>query len=74
MNMSSFILEFEKLHNQLESYGCTYPDGVLAYRVMKSSNMNKEHERMCRATIETGKWSYSAVVEQIRKIFNDYTL
>ena len=73
MNMSGFILEFERLRNQLKGYGCTYPDGVLAYRLMKSANMSKEHEQLCRATIATDKWSYSAVLEQIRKIFNDYT-
>ena len=72
MTMASFILEFERLHSELSSFGCTYPDGVLAFRLMKSSNMSKEHEAMCRATVETDKWSYDAVQQQIKKIFNDY--
>ena len=70
MTMSAFILEFEQLHNQLKKYGCTYPDGVLAFRLMKNANMSPEHERLCRATIETNKWSYAAVQQQIKKIFN----
>ena len=40
--MSSFILEFEGLHNQLKNYGCTYPDGVLAFRLMKNANMSRD--------------------------------
>lgn len=72
MTMSSFIIEFERLHNQLKDYGCTYPDGVLAFRLMKSSSMSKEHEQLCRATVETDKWSYKGVKNQIKKIFNDY--
>ena len=70
--MSSFILEFEGLHNQLKNYGCTYPDGVLAFRLMKNANMSQDHERLCRATVETNKWSYQAVKQQIKKIFNDF--
>ena len=72
MTMSSFIMEFERIHNQLKDYGCTYPDGVLAFRLMKSSGMSKEHEQLCRATVATDKWSYKTVKEQIKKIFNDY--
>ena len=73
MNMASFTCEFERLHNQLKDYGCTYPDGVLAYRLMKSSNISKEHEQLCRATVETAKWGYETVLQQLRKIFNDFT-
>ena len=73
MTMSQFTLDFERLHNRVKEYGITYPDGVLAYRMMKSANMSKDHEQLLRATIESGKWSYKAVQEQSRKIFNDIT-
>ena len=73
MTMASFILEFERLHSELKDYGCTYPDGVLAYRVMKSANISKEHEQLCRATVESDKWSYALVCQQLRKIFNDFS-
>ena len=73
MTMSGFIIEFERLHCQLKEYGCTYPDGVLAFRLMKSANMSKEHESLCRATVETDKWSYETVKQQIKKIFHDFT-
>ena len=52
ITMSNFILDFERLHNQLKTLGCTYPDGVLAYRLMKASGMSSEHEQLLRATIQ----------------------
>ena len=71
MTMSNFVLDFERLYNQLIEYGCTYPDGVRAYRLMKSANMSPEHEKLLRATVATGKWSYECVKDQLTKIFND---
>ena len=71
MTMSNFILDFENLHSKLKAKGCTYPDGALAYRLMKAANMSNEHEKMVRATVSTGDWSYQAVTEQLNKIFND---
>ena len=71
VNMTSFILEFERLHSQLKSHGITYPDGVLAYRIMKAASISSEHEQLLRATIKTGKWSYEAVLQQLKKIFNE---
>ena len=71
MNMRSFICEFERLHNDLSAHGIIYPDGVLAWRVMKASNISKEHETLCRATVETDRWSYKSVIAQLRKIFPD---
>ena len=73
VNMSYFLLEFERLHSQLTGYGITYPDGVLAYRVMKAAGISSEHEQLLRATVTTGKWSYASVVQQLKKIFNDIT-
>ena len=73
VNMSSFILDFERLHNKLKSHGITYPDGVLAYRVMKAAGISSEHEQLLRATVTTGNWSYVAVVQKLKKIFNDIT-
>ena len=71
MTMTDFILNFENLHGEVINHNCTYPDGALAYRLMKSANVSSEHERFCKATIETGKWSYKAVSEQLMKIFSE---
>ena len=71
MTMTNFILSFENLHNKVTTHNCKYPDGVLAYRLIKAANMSSEHERLCRATVGTGKWSYKAVVDQLKKIFSE---
>lgn len=71
VTMNDFILEFQKLHNVVSQYKCIYPDGVLAYRLLKASNISAEHEKLCRATISTGSWDYNSVLEQLNKIFND---
>ena len=71
VNMNTFILEFQKLHSKVSEYDCKYPDGVLAYRMLKAANISNEHEQLIRATIGTGKWSNEAVIEQLSKVFND---
>ena len=71
MTMAMFVLDFERLHNELEKFQIVYPDGVLAYRIMKAANMSRGHEELLRATVATGEWSYDAVKEQLSKIFND---
>ena len=71
MSISDFILAFENLHSAVKNHQCTYPDGVLAYRLLVSANLTPEHERLCRATVETGKWTYENVVNQLKKILNE---
>lgn len=71
VNMNTFILEFEKLHSKVSDYKCTYPDGVLAYRMLKAANISNEHEQLVRATVETGKWSTKSLKAQLSKVFSD---
>ena len=71
MTMPIFLVEFERLHTKVRSHDCNYPDGVLAYKVLQAAQLSSEHQKLCKATIETGKWSYQAVVDQIKKIFGD---
>ena len=71
MTMANFVLDFESLHNKVKNYEIVYPDGVLAYRIMKAANISKYHEELLRATIATGEWSYETVKEQLAKIFHD---
>ena len=68
MSMSNFLTEFERLHNKVKSYDCQYPDGVLAYKLLLAANLSLGNERLCKATIATGRWSYGSVKEQIQKI------
>ena len=70
MDMNTFVLEFQKLHDKVSQYNCVYPDGVLAYRILKAANISTEHESLVRATVETGKWSSKSIIEQLSKVFN----
>ena len=69
--MTDFILEFENLHNKVKSHKITYPDGILAYRLIKAANLTTHHEELLKATVETGNWTYDCVVNQLQKIFNE---
>ena len=71
MTMSAFILSFENLHNKVKSHKCTYPDGVLAYRLLKASNVSNDHEQLIKATVATGAFTYKAVVDQLKKVFSE---
>ena len=71
MTMSKFVLEFNKLHGVVSGYGCKYPDGVLAYRLLKAANISHEHAKLIRATIPTGGWSCKSLLDQLHKVFCD---
>ena len=74
MSMSSFLSEFERLHNKVKNYDCKYPDGVLAYKLLLAANLTQDDKRLCKATIATGKWSYASVIEQLNKISDNISL
>ena len=70
-SMSEFIIEFERRHNKVVAFECSYPDGVLAYRLLKAANLSSQNEQLCRATIGTGEWSYNSMLSQLKKILSD---
>ena len=47
----------------------TLPEGVLAYRLLHSANLENEEMRLCRATIE--KFEYNDMKKQILRICGD---
>ena len=44
MNVVDYINEFERLYNRIEEEQFKLPDGVLAYRLLKSANMSVEKQ------------------------------
>ena len=46
MNMKEFLNNFERLYNRLKVYQMELPDGILAYRVLKSANLSEENEKL----------------------------
>ena len=71
MLMPSFLLEFEKFHDKVAQFNCKYPDGVLAYRLLKAANISNYHEQLIKATVATGAWTSAAVRDQLMKVFSE---
>ena len=69
MTMSDFIFQFEQLHSVVNAHNVIYPDNVLAYRLIRSSNLSTYHEQLILTTIATGQFNYTAVVDQLKKAF-----
>ena len=66
MNMKGFINEFERLYNKIRVFNMELPDGVLAYRVLKSANLSTEKENLLELPLKN---SHIKTCEQLRKIF-----
>ena len=50
MPLVKFIAAFEERINELTSVGITLPDSLLAFRLLKSANVDEESRRVVRAT------------------------
>ena len=69
MPMKDFIAKFEVLNATIRGREMILPDGVLAYRLLHSANLNDEEMRLCRATLPELK--YATMKTQLLKIFGD---
>ena len=45
MNLKDYINEFECLYNKIKVFNMELPDGVLAYCVLKCSNLSPENKK-----------------------------
>ena len=46
MDIKDYINQFESLNNKIRVHNVELPDGVLAYRVLKSASISQEHEKL----------------------------
>ena len=69
MDMTTYINAFERLYQKAKNFKFELPDGVLAYRLLKSANLSSEHEQLARATLPS--LTYANMKSQLKKIFND---
>ena len=46
MNINDFINHFEYLNNKIRNHEMDLPDGVLAYRLLKSANLTVEKQQL----------------------------
>ena len=69
MSMTDFINEFERMYHKLKQHKMELPDGVLAYRLLKSAHLSEQHEQLARATLT--ELTYDNMKGQLKKIFGD---
>ena len=51
MSILDYINKFDQLYEVIKKYQIELPDGVLAYRLLKSANISKEKQQLARATL-----------------------
>ena len=51
MSIQEYIVSFERLNNKLIANKTKLPEGVLAYRLLKSANITNEQEQLAKATV-----------------------
>ena len=69
MDMTAYIIAFERLYQKAKNFKFELPDGVLAYRLLKSANLSSEHEQLARATLPS--LTYANMKNQLKKIFDN---
>ena len=67
VNITEFLVEFGYLCTKLTKQNIVLPQGVLAFLLLKASNISTEHERLARATCAS--MTYENMKTCILKIF-----
>jgi hypothetical protein len=69
MSVTEYIITFERLNNKLTAKNIVLPEGVLAYRLLKSAGLTTEQEQLVKATV--GEFTYKAMCAKLKSIFGD---
>ena len=69
VDMSTYILEFDRAHARLRKHSMLVPDSVLACKILYSSNIDAEERMMVLATIQ--KLEYNIMKSALKRILND---
>lgn len=69
MHIFEYINSFERLYQKAKHFKLELPDGVLAYRLLRSANLSDAHEQLVRATLAS--LTYVNMKDQLKKIFSD---
>ena len=62
-----FLVEFEKRYSKVKAITSEMPDDLLAFRLLKSANLDSTHEQLIKATVPELK--YDDIKNQLTKIF-----
>ena len=68
MSIQAFLNEFNKRLYKTKSYGTVQSDDILAYRLLKSSNLSDNHEELIQAAIPELK--NNLIKDQLKKTFS----
>ena len=52
MSLDDYLFEFDRLYEKVKKHGMLLPEGVLAYRLLKSASLTDAEEKLARATVE----------------------
>ena len=69
MSIKEYINAFECLLNKTKKYVFSMSSDILAYRLLKSANLEDNQEQLVRATVK--ELTYHAMQLQLKKIFGD---
>ena len=67
INVSDFVLEFEKRHLKAKSHGCLLSDDILGFLLLNQAKLSKEKKELIKATID--KLEYKKIKEKLLKVF-----
>ena len=67
LSVRKFLVEFEKRYSKVKTITSVMPDDLLAFRLLKSANLDSNHEQLIKATLPELK--YEEIKKQLTKIF-----
>ena len=65
---STYIVEFEKKHQEIEKYDMNLPTGVLVFFLLQTANLTPDHEKLVRTAAQL---EYKDMQEKIQKVFGE---
>ena len=66
-SISSFVNEFERLHNKAKVHGCDLSSPILAYFLLNQANLSESNKQLARATVS--KLEFEDMKSKLLKIF-----
>ena len=69
MKMAQYILQFETKLDKTKLLGVTWPDDIIAFRLLKNANLSEQDHRLAKATV--GSLEYGKVKEKLSSIFGE---
>ena len=67
--IQQYLIEFEKRLNKTKSFGTTWSDDILAYKLLKNANLSENNEQLTKATIVD--LTYDSMKIKLKNIFGE---